>query len=1190
MGENDEDFCFSLSDFRGRINSETKVAILVCAVGQKNRMAKTKANEREFQGQALAWIKKQIEQGGLSFKNATNDSSLYGLSTVRFPDVLVTLDFECQKPFCGWELKTPATDARDKGLLENAVEKAQRLNAKYFVGWDMQTAIIWRTPEKTRATVQEKDKVREFGPDPRIQSVDDIRDPQKALIMEGVCAQILRDLARLYKDENINLPLADTTVFVGSVANASKLMSEAMIKDINKARAKKDFDKRLNAWAKLQGVSKYDQDYYKTLAQQVAYKIVGKILFYMTLRRHNLDLPRMELPTKSYKTAMNRMRSLFQQALEVDYQAIFEPDITDEIELSADTAKVIIELTEKLEHWSFELMPLDVIGAVFEKLISEDARHSLGQYFTPANLVDLIVSFCVSNGDDFVMDPTCGTGTFLIRSYNRLRYLGVKRKSHHELLNQVWGFDIAGFPAELATINLCRQDFSDYLNFPRVLARDFFDVLPRLNFEFPPPKKILKAGERERVAIPKFDALVGNFPYIRQELIEKANKGYKKKLEKVLFESWGKDYSVLFNNNAGNSRVKTEHKLRLSGQADIYAYLFFHTAAHLKVGGRMGFITSNSWLDVAYGYELQKFFLSKFKLVGIFESRCEPWFEQSSVNTVFTILERCDDEQEKKDNPVYFVKVKKPLSQLFPQDALTDAQARWNGLDAFVEKIEEIGTRWQAIGGEKFKKFERIDADYVKQPEIISYEDEQVRVRMIRQDDLKKQVDAAEQTVRWGQYLRGPDIYFEILEKCANKLVTLGKMDVDIQRGITTGKNEFFYLTEDQIKHWGIEREFVKPVVTSTKEIDGVFVEPDKVAWRAFVCDKSKKELTGTNAIRYIKEGERKKWCDVPSVRNRPQWWTLPKQEGADFLILRFIDRRHYAPVNQANILVGDVVFVGGFESREYAEFGFAAMNSVLIALFAEVFGRVNLGDGLLTTYGPEIKALLLPSKEIATKESEAVLEAFQKLGRRDIMPFSEEVKKKDRREFESKFFKCLGLTQEDFERVYVAVNELIEERHLLPKLRNLKKKKRIVQDLEKLKDEIVEEVLPDGTIRFPEGFVKGWPKIQCDEIGVPAGKLKLGESFFDKQEICDEEGKHFMEVATEERAKFIVYAKKKDELVIKIPESSVAIKKAVQGYEFYVKELKDKLYTAFMDKCGDHSLSENVTRQVFEGFGLPYI
>jgi len=125
-------------------------------------MAKIKANEDVFKGQVIHWIKEQLKEGGLPFENVTNDPSLYRLTKVRFPDVLLTLDFEYQRPFCGWELKTPKTDARDKKLLKDAVEKAQTIGAKHFVTWNMQTAIIWQTPEKIRAIVNENDKVREY--------------------------------------------------------------------------------------------------------------------------------------------------------------------------------------------------------------------------------------------------------------------------------------------------------------------------------------------------------------------------------------------------------------------------------------------------------------------------------------------------------------------------------------------------------------------------------------------------------------------------------------------------------------------------------------------------------------------------------------------------------------------------------------------------------------------------------------------------------------------------------------------------------------------------------------------------------------------------------------------------------------------------------------------------------------------
>jgi len=1154
-------------------------------------MAKTKATEPEFQGEALVWIKRQIQHGGLPFEGATINSSLYSLPTVSFPDVLLTLDERCQRPFCGWELKTPETDVRDETLLKKAVKKAQTLEAKYFVTWNMRAAIIWRTPGKSRTTVKEKDKVRGFGPYARIHSVDDIRDPQKALLMESVCAQLLRDLARLHKDENINLPVADTTVFVGLVGNASEQMAERLSKDINKAIANKDFNAKLNAWAKKQGVNKYDQDYRETLAQQIAYKIIGKILFYITLRRHNLDLPRMELPRKSYKIAVRRMRDLFQRGLEVDYQAIFEPDITDEIELSADTAKVVINLTENLTHWSFELMPLDVIGAVFEKLIPPDARHSLGQYFTPDNLVDLIVAFCVRSGDDFVMDPTCGTGTFLIRSYHKLRNL--KSRRHHKLLKQVWGFDIAGFPAELATINLFRQDFADYSNFPRVLSKDFFDVRPGQSFKFPPPKKTAKAGERIQVNIPKFDVLVGNFPFIRQELIEKASKGYKKKLESVLYESWGKEYPLLFKNKIQGNNYITNHILQLSGQADIYAYLFFHTAAHLKDGGRMGFVTSNSWLDVAYGYELQRFFLSKFKIIAICESRCEPWFEQSAINTVFTILERSDDQEANKNNLVRFVKVKKPLGELFQQDALVDAQARWIGLDKFVEKIET----GEFLGGAGYKKFPRIQEKFVRQPEIISYEDEEVRTRIIRQGDLRDEVEAAGETVKWGQYLRGPDIYFELLQKCADKFVPLAKGEnraADIRRGITTGINEFFYLTSDQIKHWGIERKFLKPVIKSPKECDGIKLKEKNLKFSAFLCYKDKSELKGTKALKYIKWGESQKtgegrpWPKVQSVRDRGNWYELPKRSPNLLLLPMVTGSSLRCILNACRAQVDHNLFEVVSEDESVLDGLGIYLNSIVAFIQRELIGRANLGDGALKVEGIDWKRILVPKKEFLLKLKKDAGKAFEKLCKRSIKSIKTEAKRKDRIEFEKAVLKSLGLPEELESQILAGVVGLVEERHLLPKLRTSKKKRRVAQDYAKLCEEVTGEVLADGVRKFPEGFVKGWSRIKCREICVPAGELKLGESFFDTHEICDAEGGHLMEVGSEEKGKFIVYAKKKDELVIKVPESIVVIKKAVQEYEINLKDLRKRLYIAFMEKCGDHSESENLTRQVFEDFGLP--
>ena len=59
--------------------------------------------------------------------------------------------------------------------------------------------------------------------------------------------------------------------------------------------------------------------------------------------------------------------------------------------------------------------------------------------------------------------------------------------NHKELLGKIWGIDIGKFPAELSTINLFRQNVSNYENFPRVICSDILDITKGAAFKFPPP-------------------------------------------------------------------------------------------------------------------------------------------------------------------------------------------------------------------------------------------------------------------------------------------------------------------------------------------------------------------------------------------------------------------------------------------------------------------------------------------------------------------------------------------------------------------------------------------------------------------------------------------------------------------------------------------------------------------------------
>jgi hypothetical protein len=54
-------------------------------------------------------------------------------------------------------------------------------------------------------------------------------------------------------------------------------------------------------------------------------------------------------------------------------------------------------LLRGLESVDFKQVPSDVVGRIFQKLISPQERHRYGQHFTGDDVVDLINSFCIRN-------------------------------------------------------------------------------------------------------------------------------------------------------------------------------------------------------------------------------------------------------------------------------------------------------------------------------------------------------------------------------------------------------------------------------------------------------------------------------------------------------------------------------------------------------------------------------------------------------------------------------------------------------------------------------------------------------------------------------------------------------------------------------------------------------------------------
>ncbi|HHT9153509.1 MAG TPA: hypothetical protein ACFYEM_08275, partial [Candidatus Hypogeohydataceae bacterium YC40] len=489
--------------------------------------------------------------------------------------------------------------------------------------------------------------------------------------------------------------------------------------------------------------------------------------------------------------------------------------------------------------------------------------------------------------------------------------------------------------------------------------------------------------------------------------------------------------------------------------------------------------------------------------------------------------------------------------------------------------------------------------------ELKTYEDEDFRIRVIRQVELLEEAESTGKTAKWGKYLRAPEIYFEIMEEHRDKFLKLEEV-ANLEYGIKTGINEFFYLNEEKIKHWGIEKEFVMPIVKSLKDFDTIQIVPKNHKMRVFRCNKSKKELLKEKklgALKYIEWGEKQKtkergrykkggitFPEVPSVQGRKYWYDLGEREEAEFLINQFVRERIFFPVHKGS-LADHTMFEGKAKEKKESKVIPALLNSSITFFLMEISGRFSMGDGLLTLYGPDIKNLwVIDPKQVHPEIHKKILDAFNSLLTRPIKPIFEEVKEKDRQRLDRLVLKAIGLDPKKYLKpIYDGLCELVRERIELARMRKKVQQARTERDVEKIKEQLLSNILPEGPKKFPEEFLPSLKKEDFQEISIPASPLKLGRYFFGRQEVISEDGFNYQARSVEE-AKFIIYSQRPDSFIVRVPKNDIAISKAVMEYEKYLRELKDEFFAAFFQRIHDHKQADALTQVIFQEQGLPEV
>lgn len=880
----------------------------------------------EFYRHLTNAVSDEPQRNGITFGEVKPE---YGEDTDGFADIVL---FESNgSPVMVIEAKAPSGSGRVREeidpyapkVIRQAFRYAGDIGAPYFCTFNGNRLVVFDAYEEGVPLLQRSTKSYE------ITSLEQFADT------------FLDEIARIrVGDAQWD---ADDDAFVQRMKSLHERTSPELESELaGHLEADEDFRDRFERWTNTQGINYEDEPaaVRAEFADQAAYLLINKILFYKILESSPTYADELEPMAVSPFRVQEDLEEYFLHVVEeIDFEAIFEHDkIYSEIPLDSISGRVR-DFAIELDDQDLTQFDSDVIGRIYEGVIPPDRRHEMGEYYTPPAITELISRLTLEDSGDEVLDPACGSGGFLVSAYNRIKELKPeKRGGHEEILSQIYGVDINRFPAHLSAINLSIQDLSSHTETVNVEVSDFFDIRPD-TIRFGRVRAGAGGSEWESGdadnALGGFDAVIGNPPYIDQRNIDDR--------EKV------RDHL---------SRIDGEY---LSKMSDIYSYFVTYGTEFLVDGGRLGFITSDRWLDTKYGTDLQQFILENFTVDAVINFTRQA-FEDALVGTCILILTKEEDRTIRDEHTAKFIRVNESLN---------------------IDEIESV-----------------VKAD--QEPN-----------QMIRGEDLRvvtrQQRDLHEED-KWSVFFKAPPIYFDILgQEDTSELSDIA----EINRGITSGANDFYYGRTEEWEELGLD-EYVEPVLKATGQVDKIEFDEEAAEEWAYLsihnlvnealnedervyqdwepAEKVKEWLTDnghTDLVEYIEWGEDQGFHERQGsdMQGRDIWFDLGEIYPSPILMTRFTWGEHRIIWNKARAIITNQFYVLTPDSEVDPKVLCGILNSRLTWLMCELKGRWTGGQGMarvvLTVY--EAEQLPIPDpRQLSEKQCEEIKERFDQLIERE--------------------------------------------------------------------------------------------------------------------------------------------------------------------------------------------------------------
>ena len=880
-------------------------------------------NERSWAIELISYINSYTSTNNLSIKKAGGESTIsVQRGNSMFPDVILYGSNDQSIILQGWELKMPDVPIEDECFIKDAQRKADALGLNSCLIWNFTYAVLY-----VKSTNRGFQKEKQWSDTSFIRTRDDVATHRRdwEILLEAILVEINQYfVSGEFRQSTIGDVISNTTFATLIDRNKGLIADELKHRAFSNAVMSAYID---NWWSDINTEYEHDEsDCFNAYAKTIILNWTNRLVFAHIIKsRQNGALVVNEIDETTTPANANH---IFQKITNTcDFFNVFE-ELKYNDAIPDASWKDFVELSLFLKTNGIDKLDQRALQNILEKTVNVNKRAINGQYTTPEKLAEILVRLTVLDWNVQFLDLCCGTGTIPKAAIQRkMRLLEPK-----EAIESVWASDKNAYPLQAANISMTDSNTINIAN--RIFKHNALDL--SVGEVIPIVDPI--TGTTMQLTLPRFGAIAANLPFVEFERISDDDRYY------------------IFSNH---------FTVKLDGRSDLYCYITLKANDLLDEGGRLGIITSNSWLGTSAGQRFYNAISTVYDVKQVHISGKGRWFQNADIVTTIIILEKKSPSGEKG---IDFYLWKASLTEL-EQNA------------SKVDKLINSALLRQELDSQIVERSYYSTTQITK---LLSYN--------ISLNALFHKVDWLDDV--YPKLIRVSDVY-------------------SVFRGSRRGWDAMFYPKDGE---HSIEPIFLENVLINAREVETLDATADD---KAFCCSMAYDDLRRQSyygALEWIdkfkdqKNGVGKLLPEVLKKTNM-YWYELQKNEMAEVFTSMNPDQRlFFARFKEPSFVNQRLIGLKHKSQYPDVDLNHALLNSIIAIFYIEAsgFGR---GLGVLDINKNSIANCYMPNpRYISPSNRDIIIEKFNTLKRRKIMRISEELNDSTRIDFEKTVLSCLGL------------------------------------------------------------------------------------------------------------------------------------------------------------------------------------